>query len=171
MHILYRLALCLCLVLHPSTSHTPRTLRKGASAEAFSNNITRLEAKGEPKSGTTFLEIAVYAAAKVALGVEQHKGDGRHITYRSNIEDLRENQETFFFTEKQKHYVKDIYRFNHGTECTYDIERSWLHGPWTTPQNRRTGNTTKRVEQRQSRPVGCAQTFECRLARHIRAFD
>lgn len=28
------------------------------------NNATRLEAKGEPKSGTTFLEISVYAAAQ-----------------------------------------------------------------------------------------------------------
>lgn len=32
-------------------------------------SATRLEAKGEPKSGTTFLEISVYAAAKVTFGV------------------------------------------------------------------------------------------------------
>ena len=135
--------------------------------EFMIQNATRLELKGEPKSGTTFIEIAVYAAAKVAGGVEHSKSDGRHITYETNVVPNAQGKmpghlvehEKFFFTEKQKHYIKDIYRFQRATECTYDINRSWNHGPWVEKRRQRVSNLTERQRQRETRPVGYSVFF------------
>ncbi len=73
-------ALLLLLLLLPLAVHVDLLLPRPAAAvnprRKEVPNATRLEAKGEPKSGTTFLEISVYAAAEVRLHIKGERPFG-----------------------------------------------------------------------------------------------
>lgn len=99
-----------------------------------------------------YYNLYLLSTVQVLVGVSQEKKSGRHIVYESTANNGGPSK-LYFFTEKQKHYIKDIYRFSNGTECTYDIIRSWNHGPWIEPQYHKESNTMTKQEQRDSRRV------------------